>query len=147
MALRAKVVYSMQSRLQGHKPYNLCALRSKVVCCMHKSLRAHTLLTGKSRTMCTQLVALRAQDVHRTHKSPRAHKFFVRNKSLTHKSHTIRTQKWLYAQKLYILCKVAYRGTSHTIYVLYAQKWYVVCTSRFERIRCLREKAVLCVRN
>ena len=93
-------------------------LYEKVVHCTQKSLRAHTSLTRKSRTFTYALSRLHAQTYLVRTKSPRAHMpytyaisrlraqvvLYVRNKSL-------------YAQKSYILCKVAYRAITCTIYL------------------------------
>ena len=107
----------------------ISCLRAKDVHSTHKSLRAHKSLTRKSRTFTYALSRLRAQTYLVRTKSPRVHKpytyaisclraqvvLYVRNKSL-------------YAQKLYILRKVAYRA--HKPYNLRTLSLQVILTNR-----------------
>ena len=68
-------------------------------------------------------------DVHRTHKSPRSHKSYTYAISCLRAKVVLYVRnKLLYAQKLYILRKVAYRA--HKPYILRTQLLQVISTNK-----------------
>ena len=90
-------VYVRIKLLYGQNPYVYVrksrTTYAKVVHRTHKSLQAHKSLTRKIRTFTYALSRFTRTDVHRTHKvASSAQAVYVRNKSLTHTSRTIRTQ-------------------------------------------------------
>ena len=104
-------------------------LRAKDIPSTHKSLRAHKSLTRKSRTFTYALSRLRAKTYHVRTKSPRAHKSYKYAISRLRAQVVLYVRiKSLYAQKSYILRKVAYRA--HKPYNLRTLSLQAILTNR-----------------